>query len=79
MTDDYKVLLLQASGSIYTNDDRYTSLEFSRFYLQKMFEEIMGFDQFYIARAQGTATLPVKQVLASAAADLDSVFTQFYA
>ncbi len=35
MTDDYKVLLLQASGSIYTNQDRYTPLEFSRFYLEK--------------------------------------------
>lgn len=26
MTDDYRVLLLQASGSIYTNHDRYTPL-----------------------------------------------------
>ncbi|MFD0896852.1 FMN-dependent NADH-azoreductase [Loigolactobacillus binensis] len=78
MTANYKVLLLQASGSIYTNDDRYTSLEFSRFYLQKMFEEIMGFDQFYIARAQGTATLPAAEVLTAAAQDLDQVFSQFY-
>ncbi|MFC6170920.1 FMN-dependent NADH-azoreductase [Loigolactobacillus jiayinensis] len=78
MTDDYKVLLLQASGSIYTNNDRYTSLDISRFYLQKMFEEIMGFDQFYIARAQGTATLAANQVLAAAAAELDQAFAQFY-
>lgn len=54
MTNNYKALLLQASGSIYTNNDRYTSLEFSYQYLKGMFEEIMGFDNLYIVRAQGT-------------------------
>ena len=46
MTDDYKALLLQASGGVYTNDDRYTPLEFSYYYLKEMFKEIMGFDEF---------------------------------
>lgn len=35
MTDDYKALLLQASGGVYTNDDRYTPLEFSYYYLKR--------------------------------------------
>ncbi len=39
MTDNYRVMLLQASGSIYTNNDRYTPLEFSRMYLQGIFED----------------------------------------
>ena len=38
MTDDYRVLLLQASGSIFTNNDRYTPLEFSHYYLKKYFK-----------------------------------------
>lgn len=53
MTDDYRVMLLQASGSIYTRNDRYTPMEFSRLYLDKMFTEIMGFDQFEIVRHKG--------------------------
>ena len=36
MTDDYKALLLQASGGIYTNEDRYTPLEFSYHYLREI-------------------------------------------
>lgn len=79
MTDDYRVLLLQASGSIYTNHDRYTPLEFSHFYLQKMFEEIMGFDQFSIVRAQGTSVITPQAVWANVPADMQKAFDQFYA
>lgn len=46
MTDDYKALLLQASGGVYTNDDRYTPLEFSYYYLKEMFKEIMDLMSF---------------------------------
>ena len=79
MTDNYRVLLLQASGSIYTNHDRYTHLEFSHFYLQKMFEEIMGFDQFSIVRAQGTSVITPQAVWANVPADMQKAFDQFYA
>lgn len=54
MTDNYRVLYLQSSGSIYTNNDRYAPLEFSNFYLKALFENIMGFDHYFIARSQGT-------------------------
>ncbi|WP_085062915.1 FMN-dependent NADH-azoreductase [Staphylococcus haemolyticus] len=78
MTDDYKALLLQASGGVYTNDDRYTPLEFSYYYLKEMFKEIMGFDEFYIARAQGTSVLPEDEILDAANKDLNNVFDAFY-
>ncbi|TXD07634.1 FMN-dependent NADH-azoreductase [Staphylococcus haemolyticus] len=78
MTDDYKALLLQASGGVYTNDDRYTPLEFSYYYLKEMFKEIMGFDEFYIARAQGTSVLPEDEILDAASKDLNNVFDAFY-
>lgn len=78
MTDNYKALYLQASGSIYTNDDRYTALDFSYNYLKAMFEDIMAFDAFYIARAQGTAILTEETVLQNAEHDLDQVYNAFY-
>lgn len=80
MTDNYKVMLLQASGSIYTNNDRYTPLEFSRMYLQGIFEELMGFDKFSIVRAQGLQTQGVdpEKALQQAYNDLDVEFDKFY-
>lgn len=80
MTDNYKVMLLQASGSIYTNNDRYTPLEFSRMYLQGIFEELMGFDKFSIVRAQGLQTQGVdpEKALQQAYNDLDIEFDKFY-
>ena len=80
MTDDYRVMLLQASGSIYTNNDRYTPLEFSRMYLQGIFEELMGFDKFSIVRVQGLQTngVDVSQALQQGKHDLDIEFEKFY-
>ncbi|WP_125764167.1 FMN-dependent NADH-azoreductase [Companilactobacillus hulinensis] len=80
MTDDYKVMLLQASGSIYTNNDRYTPLEFSRMYLKGIFEELMGFDKFSIVRIQGLQTngVDINQAVAQGMNDLDVEFEKFY-
>lgn len=78
MTDDYEVMLLQASGSIYTNNDRYTPLEFSHFYLKEMFVEMMGFNDFHIVRAQGTALLPEEEVMMIAEKDIQSAIQNFY-
>lgn len=80
MTDDYKVLYLQSSGSIYTNQDRYTPLEFSHFYLKEMFENIMAFDAYYIARVQGTDILGADQeaIFAAAQAQVDAIIPEFY-
>lgn len=78
MTDDYRVLLLQASGSIFTNNDRYTPLEFSHFYLKEIFQNLMGFQQFHIVRAQGTAILEEETILTAAADDLSNAFDAFF-
>ncbi|KRK87966.1 ACP phosphodieterase [Levilactobacillus koreensis JCM 16448] len=80
MTDNYKVMMLQASGSVYTRNDRYTSMEFSRMYLEKMFTEIMGFDDFYVVRVQGTQThgVDVSQAVREGHAELTTAFAKFY-
>lgn len=78
MTDDYNVLLLQASGSIYTLNDRYTPLEFSHYYLKEMFQEIMGFNKFDIVRAQGTAVLASEAILKTAESEMTEAVTNFY-
>ncbi|WP_125714204.1 FMN-dependent NADH-azoreductase [Companilactobacillus kedongensis] len=80
MTDNYKAMLLQASGSIYTNNDRYTPLEFSRMYLQRMFEDLMGFDQFSIVRIQGLQTngVDIDQAVQQGMDDLKDEFQKFY-
>ncbi|ATO45478.1 hypothetical protein C5L30_001962 [Companilactobacillus farciminis] len=80
MTDDYKMMLLQASGSIYTNNDRYTPLEFSRMYLNGIFRELMGFDDFSIVRVQGLQTdgVNIDEAMAQAVNELDDKFTKFY-
>jgi len=80
MTDNYKAILLQASGSIYTNNDRYTPLEFSRMYLQGIFEELMGFDNFSIVRIQGlqTSGVDIKHAVQQGMSDLNVEFDKFY-
>lgn len=77
MTDDRKVFLLQSSGGIYVNHERYTSLEFSKMYLKEMFINIMGFNKFYIARAQGTAIRSENDVLVEGFEMIDSQLASF--
>lgn len=78
MTDDYQVLLLLASGSIYTNQDRYTTLDFAPNYIRGIFQEIMGFDTFHLVRAQGTAVRSKEEILAETDATLNEAFSEFY-
>ncbi|MEQ1074471.1 MULTISPECIES: FMN-dependent NADH-azoreductase [Acinetobacter] len=77
MTDDRKVFLLQSSGGIYVDHERYTPLEFSQMYLREMFTNIMGFDKFYIARAQGTAIRSEIDVLVEGFEMIDSQLVDF--
>lgn len=78
MSDDYKVLFMQASGSIYTNDDRYSKLDISRMYIDGVFTEIMGFDSFEIVRAQGTSVLPFEEILESINEEMSEKVERFY-
>ncbi|MDO5617067.1 MAG: NAD(P)H-dependent oxidoreductase [Cruoricaptor ignavus] len=79
MTDNYKAMFLLSSGSVYTNNDRYTTMDFAPRYLQGIFKEMMGFNEFYIVRAEGTSILPKEEVLAKATSSLYETFTEFYA
>ena len=78
MTANYKMLLLYASGSIYTEDNFYQALDFAPQYLKSIFKDIMGFDRFDIIRAEGTAFLPEKTVLKAVSLQLEQVFDSFY-
>ncbi|MEH7073797.1 FMN-dependent NADH-azoreductase [Neobacillus drentensis] len=78
MTDDYRLLLMQASGGIYTNNDRYTALDFAPNYLKEVFTNIMGFNQFDLVRAQGTNVLSADEVWETADLSLEEGFRHFY-
>ena len=79
MTDDYKLLVIQSSGSIYTNEDRYQKLDISHLYLQGIFKEIMGFSAVDMVRVEGTAILPKKEIITKGLLDLNQAFDNFYA
>lgn len=78
MTNDYKALLLFASGSIYSDHEFYQNLDFAPQYLKMIFSEIMGFSDFEIVRAEGTAILPENQILDLAKENLDEALKKFY-
>lgn len=78
MTEDYRLLVLYASGSIYTENDFYQDLDFAPKYLKTMFQGVMGFDQVAIVRAEGTATLPEEAIMTKANQQLAERFEAFY-
>lgn len=65
LKDGRSMVVIQASGSIYTNDDWYTEVEYSNKYLKSMFN-FLGIEDFQILRAQGTALLNREEVLKDA-------------
>ncbi|MDP1457758.1 FMN-dependent NADH-azoreductase [Bacillus wiedmannii] len=65
LKDGRRMLVIQASGGIYTNDDWYTEVEYSHKYLKAMFN-FLGIKDYQIVRAQGTAVLDPNEVLQNA-------------
>ncbi|GAB6618171.1 MULTISPECIES: FMN-dependent NADH-azoreductase [Bacillus] len=65
LKDGRRMLVIQASGGIYTNDDWYTEVEYSHKYLKAMFN-FLGIEDYQIVRAQGTAVLDSNEVLQNA-------------
>lgn len=65
LKDGRRMLVIQASGGIYTNDDWYTEVEYSHKYLKSMFN-FLGIEDYQIIRAQGTALLEPNEVLEKA-------------
>ncbi|MFC0273503.1 FMN-dependent NADH-azoreductase [Metabacillus herbersteinensis] len=65
LKDGRRMLVIQASGSIYTNNDWYTEVDYSNKYLKSMFN-FLGIEDYQIIRAQGTALLKPNEVLQKA-------------
>jgi FMN-dependent NADH-azoreductase len=65
LKDGRRLLVNQASGGIYTNNDWYTEVEYSHKYLKSMFN-FLGIEDFQIIRAQGTNLLEPNEVLEKA-------------
>ncbi|GGH11641.1 FMN-dependent NADH-azoreductase [Paenibacillus segetis] len=65
LDDGRSVVTIQASGSIYTNKDFYTELDYSNKFLKSIFD-IMGIEDFETVRIQGTAFLDRNEVLQKA-------------
>ncbi|NOU92502.1 FMN-dependent NADH-azoreductase [Paenibacillus sp. LMG 31456] len=62
LKDGRSMVVIQASGSIYTNDDWYTEVEYSHKYLKSMFN-FFGIEDFETIRVQGTVILDRDEVL----------------
>lgn len=62
LTDGRSVVVIQGSDGIYTENDGYREIEYSHKYLKSMFE-FLGITDYEIIRAQGRATLDVKNIL----------------
>ncbi|SDX71299.1 FMN-dependent NADH-azoreductase [Paenibacillus sp. CF384] len=65
LNDGRSLLVIQASGAVYTNNDWYTEVEFSHKYLKSMFH-FLGIEDYQIVRVQGTAVLDRNEILAKA-------------
>ncbi|MDQ8738561.1 NAD(P)H-dependent oxidoreductase [Paenibacillus sp. LHD-38] len=65
LKDGRSLLVIQGSGSVYTNNDWYTEVEYSHKYLKSIFHFI-GIEDYQIIRAQGTAFLNRDDVLSDA-------------
>ncbi|MGH1256721.1 MULTISPECIES: FMN-dependent NADH-azoreductase [Bacillus] len=72
LKDGRRMLVIQASGGIYTNDDWYTEVEYSHKYLKAMFN-FLGIEDYQIVRAQGTAVLDPNEVLQNAYKEVEDV------
>lgn len=70
LNDGRSLLVIQGSGSIYTNNDWYTEVEYSHKYLKSMFN-FLGIEDYQIIRAQGTAIRNREVVLEEAYKDAD--------
>ncbi|MEH7590949.1 NAD(P)H-dependent oxidoreductase, partial [Priestia megaterium] len=65
LKDGRRMLVIQASGGIYTNNDWYTEVEYSHKYLKSMFN-FLGIEDYQIVRVQGTNVLDSNKVVEKA-------------
>lgn len=76
LTGDRSVLVIQASDSVYTNNDWYSEIEYSHKYLKSMFKFI-GIEAYQIIRAQGNGFLNQDEILAKAFQEAETVAKTF--
>lgn len=76
LNDGRKVLFVQTSGSIFSDNSEFAELEFAYRYLDKMFEKL-GFGERCLIRAEGTAVLPKQEVLDKAFGEIDALANQW--
>ncbi|MGG0731044.1 FMN-dependent NADH-azoreductase [Bacillus paramycoides] len=76
LTDGRSMLVIQGSGSIYTNNDWYTEVEYSHKYLKSMFKFI-GIEDYHMVRAQGTALLDRDAILENAYIEVEKIASAF--
>jgi len=62
LDDGRSLVIIQASGSIYTNNDFYTELDYSNKYLNSIFN-LMGIEDIETIRVEGTAILDRNELL----------------
>lgn len=65
LKDGRSMVVIQGSGSIYTNDNWYTEVEYSNKYLKSMFNFI-GIEDYTIIRVQGSSVLNREELLQKA-------------
>ncbi|WP_057912610.1 FMN-dependent NADH-azoreductase [Peribacillus muralis] len=65
LKDGRSMLVIQGSGSIYTNNDWYAEVEYSHKYLKSMFN-FFGIEDYEMLRVQGTALMGGDEVLEKA-------------
>ncbi|MBE5103365.1 FMN-dependent NADH-azoreductase [Priestia aryabhattai] len=78
LKDGRRMLVIQASGAIYTNHDWYTEVEYSHKYLKSMFN-FLGIEDYQIIRAQGTALLEPNEVLENAYKEVEEAASKLAA
>lgn len=78
LKDGRRMLVIQASGGIYTNNDWYTEVEFSHKYLKSMFN-FLGIEDYQIIRAQGTNVLEPNEVLQKAYKEVEEAASRLAA
>jgi FMN-dependent NADH-azoreductase len=78
LNDGRKVLVIQGSGGVYTNNDWYTDAEYSHKYLQFIFS-FFGVTDYTIVRAQGTSYLDKDKVISNAFEEVRKAAAHFAA
>ncbi|TDL75684.1 FMN-dependent NADH-azoreductase [Rhodococcus qingshengii] len=78
LKDGRRILVIQASGAIYTNNDWYTEVDYSNKYLKSMFN-FLGIEDYQIIRAQGVALLEPNEVLQKACKEAEEAASRLAA